>query len=529
MVTLKLEKFRRDNLKHKKIILFFLVLGIIASFMLIFQYFLSIEGLENLKTSDKIAVWSVTAILLIYYIKVGSKPQLVPSILAIEKENNSDKDKPNVSFKDVAGLEEIKEELQETIDFINNSYKYKSMGAKIPKGILFYGPPGTGKTLLAKAVAGETNSNFLYASGSEFVEKYVGVGAKRVRTLFEKAKKDSPSIIFIDEIDAIGTKRNLESNNEKDQTLNQLLVELDGFNTNDTVIVIGATNRLDLLDEALLRPGRFDRHIYIGNPNKSAREKILEVHTNNKPLDKSINIPELARKTTGLSGAQLANIANEAAIIAVRKNKKVISSSEFDAAIERVIAGLELKNPNVLLKEKNTVAIHEAGHALVSKILNTDVVQKISIVPRGKALGYVLKFPDEERYLLTKRELQYKIICLLAGRAAEEIVFNEITTGAKDDLIKATNIAMEMVCNYGMSSMGTLALDETYIKYNYDKIRLEIKKITDKAYNDSLQIIKENIDLLHLIANQLVEKETIDNKELEEIFKTKKVPYNYAT
>lgn len=249
-------------MKHKKIILFFLVLGIIASFMLIFQYFLSIEGLENLKTSDKIAVWSVTAILLIYYIKVGSKPQLVPSILAIEKENNSDKDKPNVSFKDVAGLEEIKEELQETIDFINNSYKYKSMGAKIPKGILFYGPPGTGKTLLAKAVAGETNSNFLYASGSEFVEKYVGVGAKRVRTLFEKAKKDSPSIIFIDEIDAIGTKRNLESNNEKDQTLNQLLVELDGFNTNDTVIVIGATNRLDLLDEALLRPGRFDRHIY---------------------------------------------------------------------------------------------------------------------------------------------------------------------------------------------------------------------------------------------------------------------------
>lgn len=237
----------------------------------------------------------------------------------------------------------------------------------------------------------------------------------------------------------------------------------------------------------------------------------------------------MARKTTGLSGAQLANIANEAAIIAVRKNKKVISSSEFDAAIERVIAGLELKNPNVLFKEKNTVAIHEAGHALVSKILNTDVVQKISIVPRGKALGYVLKFPDEERYLLTKRELQYKIICLLAGRAAEEIVFNEITTGAKDDLIKATNIAMEMVCNYGMSSMGTLALDETYIKYNYDKIRLEIKKITDKAYNDSLQIIKENIDLLHLIANQLVEKETIDNKELEEIFKTKKVPYNYAT
>ncbi len=528
MVKLNLEKFRRDNLKNKKIIFFFLILGMIASCMLIFQYFLSMEGLENIKTSDRIAVWTVTAVLLIYYLNIGSKPQLVPSILSIEKENNRDKDKPNISFKDVAGLEEIKEELQETIDFINNSHKYKSMGAKIPKGILFYGPPGTGKTLLAKAVAGETNSNFLYASGSEFVEKYVGVGAKRVRTLFEKAKKDSPSIIFIDEIDAIGTKRNLESNNEKDQTLNQLLVELDGFNTDETVIIIGATNRLDLLDEALLRPGRFDRHIYIGNPNTSAREKILEVHTNNKPLDRNINIPELAKKTTGLSGAQLANIANEAAIIAVRNKKNVISISEFDAAIERVIAGLELKNPNVLIEEKRTVAIHEAGHALVSKILNIDVIQKISIIPRGQALGYVLKFPDEERYLLTRRELENKIVCLLAGRAAEKIVFNEVTTGAKDDLAKATNIAMEMVCSYGMSSMGTLALDETYIRYNYDKIRLEIKNITDKAYKHSIRIIQDNLDMLHKIAGLLMENETIDSEELDQIFKDMNMP-DYAT
>src|SRR5699024_9285384 len=263
------------------------------------------------------------------------------------------------------------------------------MGAKIPKGILFYGPPGTGKTLLAKAVAGETHSTFLYASGSEFVEKYVGVGAKRVRTLFEKAKKEAPSIIFIDEIDAIGTKRNVESNNEKEQTLNQLLVEMDGFNTDDTVIIIGATNRLDLLDEALLRPGRFDRHIFVGNPNMHAREKILEVHTKNKPLDKSINIKEIARKTHGLSGADLANIANEAAIIAVRHNKNKIDVEHFDAAIERVLAGLEVKNPTVLLREKKTIAIHEAGHAIVSKVLNTDMVQKISIIPRGKALGYV--------------------------------------------------------------------------------------------------------------------------------------------
>lgn len=516
-------------MKKKNVILFFLVLGIIASTMLIFQYFLSIEGLENITARDRATVWIITTILFIYYINIEAKPQLVPSILAIEKESDRNKDKPNISFDDVAGLEEIKEELQETIDFINNSFKYKKMGAKIPKGILFHGPPGTGKTLLAKAVAGETNSNFLYASGSEFVEKYVGVGAKRVRTLFEKAKKDSPSIIFIDEIDAIGTKRNLESNNEKDQTLNQLLVELDGFNTDDTVIVIGATNRLDLLDEALLRPGRFDRHIYIGNPNTSAREKILEVHTNNKPLDKSIDIKDLAKKTTGLSGAQLANIANEAAIIAVRNNKKLISVLEFEAAIERVIAGLKIKNPTVLLKEKKVVAFHEAGHALVSKILNTDVVQKISIVPRGQALGYVLKFPDEDRYLLTKRELEHKIICLLAGRAAEEIIFKEVTTGAKDDLNKATNIAREMVCSYGMSSMGTIALDEVYLRYNYDTIRLEIKKITDAAYNDAKKIINENIEILNHIAKVLMENETIDKDGLNEIFKMYEVPYDFAT
>ncbi|HLR35812.1 MAG TPA: AAA family ATPase [Tissierellales bacterium] len=516
-------------MKKKNVVLFFLILGILASMVLVFQYFLSIEGLENIKTRDRIIVWSITAILLVYYVDYSTKPQLVPSILTVDKDNDRKNDISNISFKDVAGLEEIKEELQETIDFINHSFKYKKMGAKIPKGILFHGPPGTGKTLLAKAVAGETNSNFLYASGSEFVEKYVGVGAKRVRTLFEKAKKDSPSIIFIDEIDAIGTKRNSESNNEKDQTLNQLLVELDGFNSDDTVIIIGATNRLDLLDEALLRPGRFDRHIYIGNPNMSAREKIIKVHTDDKPLDKSLNLNELAKKTTGLSGAQLANIANEAAIIAVRNNKKIISSLEFDAAIERVIAGLELKNPSVMLKEKKIVAFHEAGHALVSKILNTDIVQKISIIPRGKALGYVLKFPDEDRYLLTKNELENKIICLLAGRAAEEIIFKEVTTGAKDDLNSATSIARGMVCSYGMSPLGTLALDDVYIRYNYDSIRLEIKDITDEAYKKALEIIEENINILKDIAETLIEQETIDIKELDEIFKSHEIEYDYAT
>lgn len=511
-------------MKKKKILLSFLVLGFIFSSILIYDAFFPTTKFYAFKVGDRLTVWIVTLILFILYIKSDTKPQLVPSVLSIEKDTGRDRDKSDVSFKDVAGLEEIKEELQETIDFINNSLKYKKMGAKIPKGILFHGPPGTGKTLLAKAVAGETNSTFLYASGSEFVEKYVGVGAKRVRTLFEKAKKEAPSIIFIDEIDAIGTKRNLESNNEKDQTLNQLLVEMDGFNTNETVIVIGATNRLDLLDEALLRPGRFDRHIFVGNPNVRAREQILEVHTKNKPLDKAIDIKSIAKKTMGLSGAQLANIANEAAIIAVRKNKTIITVYEFDAAIERVLAGLEVKNPTVLRKEKETVAIHEAGHALVCKMLETDIVQKISIVPRGQALGYVLKFPDEERYLMTQSELVNRITGLLAGRAAEELVFSDITTGAKDDLNKATDIAREMVCSYGMSTLGTMALDESYTRYNSEIIRIEIKRITDEGYIEALRIIEENKHLLHHIANTLLEKETIDSEDLDRIFKIYEKP-----
>lgn len=453
-----------------------------------------------------------------YYKNSYSKLQLVPSVLTNDKPSNKEKDKPNISFKDVAGLEEIKEELQETIDFLNNATKYKKMGAHIPKGILFYGPPGTGKTLLAKAVAGETNSTFLYASGSEFVEKYVGVGAKRVRTLFEKARKEAPSIIFIDEIDAIGAKRNLDSNNEKDQTLNQLLVELDGFNSDDTVIVIGATNRLDLLDEALLRPGRFDRHIYVGNPNMKAREQILEVHTKNKPLDKDVDIKELAKKTHGLSGADLANIANEAAIIAVRNNASKITKSHFDAALERVIAGLEVKNPTVLEKEKKTVSIHEAGHAIVAKILNTDKVQKISIVPRGHALGYVLKFPEEDRYLHTEQELMNKITILLAGRAAEDLMLKEVTTGAKDDLDKATKIAKEMVCEYGMSDLGLMVVNDNYLKFNYDRLRVEINKILDKAYDRAKRILQENKELLIKISDVLMEKESIEEDELEEIF-----------
>jgi len=478
-------------------------------------------------------VWTITLGLLIYYVKLDTLPSLAPASISSEKkktdEATNENSKPKVSFDDVAGLDEIKEELQEIIDFINNSEKYVRMGAKIPRGVLFYGPPGTGKTLLAKAMAGETKSNFLYASGSEFVEKYVGVGAKRIRSLFEKAKKEAPSIIFIDEIDAIGSRRNNDSNNEKDQTLNQLLIEMDGFYKSHTVIVIGATNRLDLLDEALLRPGRFDRHIFVGNPNVKARKEILGVHTKNKPLDNSVDIADLAKKTHGLSGAQLANIANEAAIIAVRHNKKRIDIVDFNNAIERVIAGLEMKNPSVLIKEKNIVAYHEAGHAIVGKILKVDMIQKVSIVPRGQALGYVLKLPDEERYLLTERELLNKIKVLLAGRAAEQIVFNEITTGAKDDLVKSTEIAQQMVCDYGMSTIGNIAIKDQYIEYSFHQIDNEVKKIVKECFDDTLKIIQENQSILTMVAEHLLQKETLTGKELDDIFNQHKYPQVYAT
>ncbi|WP_425448184.1 ATP-dependent zinc metalloprotease FtsH [Dethiothermospora halolimnae] len=517
----------------KKIIFILSIIGVVFSSFLVYSQYFQNTSLTSVNISDRILIWITTLFLLIYYLKLDNKPQLVPATMNTEKKkkdespNENNQKKPDVSFNDVAGLEEVKEELQETIDFINHPHKYMSMGAKIPKGILFYGPPGTGKTLLAKAVAGETNSNFLYSSGSEFVEKYVGVGAKRIRTLFEKAKKDAPSIIFIDEIDAIGSRRNAESNNEKDQTLNQLLVELDGFNRSNTVVVIGATNRLDLLDEALLRPGRFDRHIRVGNPNIRSREEILKVHTKNKPLEDSVNVDDIAKKTHGFSGAQLANIANEAAIIAVRNQKRKIDLQDFEFAIERVVAGLEVKNPSVLLKEKNIVANHEAGHAIVGKILNVDMIQKISIVPRGEALGYVLKFPDEDRYLLTKEELLNKIKVLLAGKAAEEIIFKEVTTGASNDLEKATEIAKEMVCKYGMSSIGNISIKEQYVKVNFNKIDKEIKKIINSCFEESVKLIKDNRTILNDVANLLLEKEVLTGNELDEIFnRHKRTPIN---
>ncbi|MEG0050949.1 MAG: AAA family ATPase [Terrisporobacter sp.] len=438
----------------------------------------------------------------------------------LEKENSSEdhsSTKPKTTFRDVAGLDEVKEELFEVVDFMKSPEKYIKMGAKIPKGILFYGPPGTGKTLLASAMAGETESSFFNVTGSEFVEKYVGVGAKRVRTLFEKARKESPSIIFIDEIDAIGARRHSESNNEKDQTLNQLLVEMDGFNKDDNILIVGATNRLDLLDEALLRPGRFDRHIRINSPNYNTRYEILKVHTNNKPLSKEIDLKMLARKTHGFNGAHLANIANEAAIYAVRDNSEEITPYHFDKAIERVIAGIEQKNSVLIEKEKKIVSYHESGHAIVSNIIGICPIQKISIVPRGEALGYVLQLPDEDRYIYTKEELIGKIQVLLAGKAAEDVIFHHSSTGAKDDLKKVTDIADQMVCEYGMSKLGFMTIDGESKTIMSEQIQKETNKIVENCYKQTVDLIKNNINDLNIVANYLYDKETMTLEELQSL------------
>ncbi|HBL5256366.1 TPA: AAA family ATPase [Clostridioides difficile] len=454
------------------------------------------------------------------FFKKINNPAPVFAQTKMERDNQTDDSlstKPKTTFRDVAGLDEVKEELFEIADFMKSPQKYQKMGAKIPKGVLFYGPPGTGKTLLASAVAGETNSSFFNVTGSEFVEKYVGVGAKRVRTLFEKARKEAPSIIFIDEIDAVGAKRHLESNNEKDQTLNQLLVEMDGFNKDSNVLIIGATNRLDLLDEALLRPGRFDRHIHIGAPNYHTRFEILKVHTDDKPIDKSVNLELLAKKTHGFNGAHLSNIANEAAIFAVRDDSECITSEHFDKALERVIAGLESKNSALVEKEKKIVAYHEAGHALVSDIVGICPIQKISIVPRGQALGYVLQLPDEDRYIYTKDELIGKIKILLAGKASEELIFNHKSTGAKDDLKKVTEIANQMVCEYGMSNLGFMTIDGNDKTFLCDKVQKEANRIVEICYKETLEMLKDNLEDLHSVSKFLFEKETMTHEELKDL------------
>lgn len=435
-----------------------------------------------------------------------------------------------VTFQDVAGLEEEKAELIEIVDFLKKPEKFQEMGAKIPRGILLYGKPGTGKTLIAKAIAGEAGVPFISMSGSEFIEMFAGLGASRVRKLFEKAKKISPCIVFIDEIDAIGSRRSSNSGGESEnnQTLNQLLVEMDGFESNETVIVLAATNRPEMLDKALLRPGRFDRQITIAAPDLNGREAILKTHAKDKKFSKEINLKDIAGDTAGFTGAELANILNEAAIIATTKNHDEISMQDLEEAVKKVTVGLEKHSRVVSDKDKKLTAYHEAGHAIVSKFLPTQQdVKEVSIIPRGVAGGYTMYKTNEDKYYISKTEMQEKLVALLGGRAAEKIALSDISTGASNDIEVATQVATDMVTVYGMSDIiGPIALKpkEAYEQSIFGEnieaaIGTEVKKLIDTAYASAQQIILSNMDKLHAVAERLLEKEVISAEEFNEFFK----------
>ena len=448
-------------------------------------------------------------------------------------------EKKKVTFQDVAGVDEVKEELAEVVDFLRNPRKYTSLGAKIPKGVLLFGPPGTGKTLLARAVAGEAGVPFFTISGSDFVEMFVGVGASRVRDLFDQAKKNAPCIIFIDEIDAVGRHRGAGlggGHDEREQTLNQLLVEMDGFATNEGIIVIAGTNRPDILDPALLRPGRFDRQIAVGLPDVKGREAIIGVHIMGKPVAPNVDLGVLARRTPGFTGADLANMVNEAALLAARRNKLVIDMTEMEEAIERVIAGPEKKSQVISDAEKRLVAYHEAGHAVVSYYLpNSDPLHKVSIIPRGRAGGYTLLLPQEDRRFDTKSKMLDEVVTFLGGRMAELLVLKEISTGAQNDLERATDLVRQMITRYGMSDeLGPLTFgqqqEEVFLgrdishERNYSEavayaIDKEAKAMMDAAYTKARTILTEHMDKLEAIAQVLLEKETIEAEEFYALMK----------
>ena len=434
-----------------------------------------------------------------------------------------------VTFKDVAGLDEEKNELIEIVDFLKSPEKFHEIGAKIPKGILLCGKPGTGKTLIAKAIAGEAGVPFITMSGSEFIEMFAGLGASRVRKLFEKAKKISPCIVFIDEIDAIGSRRTSGSGGESEnnQTLNQLLVEMDGFETDETVIVLAATNRPEMLDKALLRPGRFDRRITIAAPDLHGREEILKIHSQNKKFEKDIDLKEIAGDTAGFTGAELANVLNEAAIIAARSHRKKISKNDIEEAVKKVTVGLEKHSRVISEKDKKLTAYHEAGHAIVSKFLPTQQdVKEVSIIPRGVAGGYTMYKTNEDKYYISKTEMEEKLIALLGGRAAEKLALDDISTGASNDIEVATQIARDMVTVYGMSDkIGPISLktDEPYEMQPFgdhigDNIGEEVKKLIDTAYYQAQQILSQHMDKLDAVANALLEKEIISAEEFQRFF-----------
>ena len=437
--------------------------------------------------------------------------------------------KPKVTFKDVAGIDEVKEEVAEIVDFLKNPKKYQQLGGRIPKGVLLAGAPGTGKTLLAKAIAGEANVPFLSVSGSEFVEMFVGVGASRVRDLFEQAKKHAPCIVFIDEIDAVGRKRGAGisgGHDEREQTLNQLLVEMDGFESSDGIIVIAATNRPDILDPALLRPGRFDRQIFVPLPDVKGRLEILKIHTRNKPLAEDVDLEVIARSTPGFSGADLANIVNEAALIAARKNHGKITMEDFEEAKDKVTMGIERKSMVLSEQEKITTAYHEAGHALVAKLLpNADKVHKVTIIPRGKALGITQQLPEEDRYTYTKEYLLDRLAVLFGGRVAEELALGTISTGAGNDIERATELARRMVAEWGMSEkIGPVAVKireqfgEPVELVSEELRRLidkEVKRILNETYARTKELLSQNMDKLENLAKALLERETLTGEEID--------------
>lgn len=454
-------------------------------------------------------------------------------------------EKKKVRFTDVAGADEEKQELVEVVEFLKDPRKFAEVGARIPKGVLLVGPPGTGKTLLARAVAGEAGVPFFSISGSDFVEMFVGVGASRVRDLFENAKKNAPCIIFIDEIDAVGRQRGAGlggGHDEREQTLNQLLVEMDGFGVNEGIIIIAATNRPDILDPALLRPGRFDRQITVGRPDVKGREAVLKVHARNKPLDETVDLKAIAMRTPGFSGADLENLLNEAALVAARQNKKKIDMADLDEASDRVIAGPAKKNRVISKKERNIVAFHEAGHTVIGVVLDeAEIVHKVTIVPRGQAGGYAVMLPKEDRFFMTKPELLDKIVGLLGGRVAEEITFGEVSTGAHNDFQRATAIARSMVTEYGMSDkLGPLQFGSTQggqvflgrdfnNEQNYSdaiayEIDLEVQRIIKECYARAKDILIENQDKLNLIANTLLEVETLDADQIKSLCETGILP-----
>lgn len=455
-----------------------------------------------------------------------------------------DPDKERVTFNDVAGVDEAKEELEDIVKFLKNPQTFNKMGARMPKGILLVGPPGTGKTLIARAVAGEAKVPFFYISGSDFVELFVGVGAARVRDLFAQAKANAPAIIFIDEIDAVGRQRGAGlggGHDEREQTLNQLLVEMDGFDPRVGIVVMAATNRPDILDKALLRPGRFDKKVVLDMPDVKGREQILKIHMKGKPISPNVDVEVLARRTPGFSGADLENLINEAALLSARKGKKIIEMDEMEEAIDRVIAGPARKTRVISEKTRKIIAYHELGHAIVGALLpNADPVHKVTIIPRGhQALGFTLQLPLEDRYLMTKEEILDRITGILGGRAAEELVFNQITSGAANDLQKATEYARIMILKFGMSErLGPIAWGaeeeevflgkelakmKNYSEETANEIDNEIKRIIIESYEKAKNILSENIDKLHEIANVLLEKETLSGEELSELLGTGEV------